>query len=98
MGKESKSRTSGKSRTYFNRGAGCDKCNHRGYLANMNLYELFITTSQVKKLIGTEPDTDKIIQVAIKEGFEPMINKAMDMSEKGLLSIDEIFQNIGELE
>ncbi len=77
---------------------GCAKCDQTGYIGYQNILEIFIPAKPVKKLLGTGKDVDIILKMSEKEGFDPIIRQSIENAQKGIISMEEIYQKFGELE
>jgi type IV pilus assembly protein PilB len=73
---------------------GCSNCNGTGYSGRVGLFEFIKITRELKDLILTNPTTDKIWDLAKKQGSKTMISDGIDKVRQGLTSVQEVFRVI----
>lgn len=72
------------------RGKGCERCGHTGYRGRLGLYELLIVSDQVRHVIGSGGDANKIRDQAIKEGMRTLRQDALEKLYHGITTPEEI--------
>jgi type IV pilus assembly protein PilB len=70
--------------------AGCDHCRYTGISGRVLLYEFLNVNMELQKLVTQEAPVEAIQTAACKHGMRPMVNMALEASQKGRLSIDRI--------
>ncbi|PIP67406.1 MAG: hypothetical protein COW93_00260 [Parcubacteria group bacterium CG22_combo_CG10-13_8_21_14_all_41_9] len=76
----------------FYKGAGCEQC-REGYKGRIGIYEVFIMTPKIEKLIlaGQVSEND-IKQITQGEGMISMVQDGVLKALDGITSIDEVFR------
>jgi len=77
------------------RGAGCEACLHTGYSGRSGIYELLLVSSDIRKLILTHADSEKIKELAIKEGMTTLLNDGLAKAIEGITTIEEVMRVSG---
>ncbi|MBP9822228.1 MAG: type II/IV secretion system protein [Candidatus Pacebacteria bacterium] len=75
--------------------AGCDKCNNTGYKGRIGVYEAFVVTPEMEKLVMTSPSMADVTELAIKQGMITMRQDAYMKMLAGVTSFDEIERILG---
>jgi type IV pilus assembly protein PilB len=73
----------------------CSKCNGLGYKGRVGVFEAFVVSKSIEKLILTSPAISEIEELAIKEGMITMLQDAYLKLLDGTTSIDEIKRILG---
>ena len=73
----------------------CDECNNLGYKGRIGVFEAFIVSRTIEKLILTSPAISEIEDLAVKEGMITMLQDAYLKLLKGVTSMDEIDRILG---
>lgn len=68
----------------------CDKCNFSGYRDRIGVFEAFIVSKNIERLILTSPPMSAISEMAIAEGMVTMIQDAYLKILDGATSLEEI--------
>jgi len=74
------------------RAKGCRECRHAGYRGRMGIYELLITTEEVRQLANERVSSWKIKQKAIEQGMISLRQDAWEKVTSGMSSIDEVLR------
>lgn len=74
---------------------GCDKCNNLGYKGRVGVFEAFVISKDMERLILSSPAISEIEELAIKEGMVTMVQDAYLKLLKGITSLDEIERILG---
>jgi general secretion pathway protein E len=74
------------------RPVGCLECRMTGYSGRLGLYEILLSSPNVRKLIQSMPDIAPLRTAAMKEGMHPLrIAGALKIGE-GLTSLEEVLR------
>lgn len=76
----------------FYKGKGCKKCNNEGYKGRMGIYEILEITPEITDLINSGATTDKIHELAVKQGMLLMIEDGFIKAKNGITTIEEILR------
>src|SRR3989344_443418 len=68
----------------------CDACNNTGYVGRIGVYEAFVISKPMEKLILTSPPISDIEELAIKEGMVTMLQDGYLKVLEGVTSIEEV--------
>jgi type II secretory ATPase GspE/PulE/Tfp pilus assembly ATPase PilB-like protein len=69
----------------------CPKCNGRGYLGRMAIFELLVVDADIRKAIQQTPKPDQVLQVARRQGF-------LTLQEEGVLAVATGATSLQELQ
>ncbi len=67
---------------------GCKHCRDTGISGRVLVYEFMNVTQELQKLVTQEAPVETIQETACKLGMRPIVNMAVEASQKGLISID----------
>ncbi|MEK7125006.1 MAG: GspE/PulE family protein [Patescibacteria group bacterium] len=70
--------------------AGCTQCNMTGYQGRIGVYEVFLVTKTMEKLILAQPAISEVRELAIKEGMVTMLQDGYLKLLEGITSLEEI--------
>lgn len=76
--------------TEFYRGKGCDKCDHTGYHGRTAIFELFIVTDEIRKLILTKASFDDVFVAARKQGMRTLREHGVEKILQGVTTPEEV--------
>ena len=76
------------------KGSGCDKCEGSGYKGRQGIYEFLEITNKVGQGIIDSLRTHELLEVAKKDGFVTMEQRARDLVKDGVLSYAEFLRVI----
>ncbi|MHC4406309.1 MAG: GspE/PulE family protein [Planctomycetota bacterium] len=74
------------------RAIGCRACRQVGYTGRIGIYELLITTQEIRQLAHNRANTWEIFQQALKQGMTTMRQDGWLKVLDGVTSIDEIIR------
>jgi len=74
---------------------GCDKCNNTGYKGRIGVYEAFLITPKMEKLIMSNPSMSSVGELAIEQGMITMRQDAYIKLLDGTTSFGEIERVLG---
>ena len=75
---------------------GCDHCGHSGYQGRTMIYELFVISEAIRKMILEKTGTDEFRQQARKLGMISMRECGMRMVAQGITSASEVLRVTNE--
>ena len=70
---------------------GCNKC-IKGYRGRIPVHEVMYIDHNIKRLIDTSSTTEEIKEYAIKNGMKTLYQRALELSLKGITSIEEVLR------
>jgi len=73
----------------------CDKCNNSGYKGRIGVYEAFVISKNMERLILKSPAISDIEELAIKEGMVTMLQDAYLKILEGITSLEETERVVG---
>lgn len=73
-------------------GKGCEVCHFTGYSGRFGIFEVLEVTNNIKKLISAKEDSDAIVQQAIKDGMDTMLDDGLRKVIKGVTTIEEVLR------
>jgi general secretion pathway protein E len=71
---------------------GCLECRNTGYLGRIGIYEMFIFTPAVKKLVTESSDISALRQQAQKDGMLPLRLSGAQKVASGITTIEEVLR------
>ena len=71
---------------------GCQFCNGLGYSGRTGIFEIMVTTEEIRKLINARATSDQIIEVALRNGMKPMIVDGAMKVSMGVTTMQEILR------
>ncbi|MFA6989455.1 MAG: ATPase, T2SS/T4P/T4SS family [Candidatus Gastranaerophilaceae bacterium] len=75
--------------------AGCDKCNHEGFVGRLGVYEIMPINKEIKKLIAQSAPDVEIEDVAISCGMKTLYQSCLEHIINGETSISEFVRVLG---
>jgi type II secretion system protein E len=72
---------------------GCRECRNTGYRGRMGIYELLITTNEIRQLANDRASSWKIAQAAIEQGMRSLRQDGWLKVIHGSSTIDEVIRN-----
>jgi len=72
------------------RAAGCDICNHQGYIGRMALMELLKMDNELDDLVSRRASIHQLRQAAITKGFRPLAADGVQRILEGITSLAEV--------
>jgi general secretion pathway protein E len=73
-------------------GKGCERCLGKGYLGRTGIYELLELTPEIRTLIAGGKDAQTIRGAALKTGYRPLQNYAVEKIVKGITTVEEVIR------
>ncbi len=74
----------------FYKGKGCDKCGRTGYKGRLGIYEIFMLTNEITRLIFRNEPTGVIREAARRDGMRSLRDDAIRKAEAGITTLDEV--------
>ena len=81
---------------YIYRAEGCKKCNFKGFLGRIGIFEVLKMTDSLAEIISKEPSELKIRKEAENQGMITMRQDGILKALEGITSIEEVIRVIGE--
>ncbi len=69
---------------------GCKLCNHTGYLDRIAAFEVLEVTDEMKDLIVTGASSLQIRDLALKQGYRPIVIDAFQKVLDGITTVEEV--------
>lgn len=69
---------------------GCKECNHTGYLERIAIYEVLELTDEIKDLIVSGASSLKIRELALEQGYKPLVIDGFQKVMDGITTVEEI--------
>lgn len=85
----------GSSLKTYTSGKGCQECNDLGYKGRVGVFEAFVISKEMEKLILKSPAISDIQELAEKEGMVTMLQDAYLKLLDGVTSVEEIERILG---
>lgn len=76
--------------TEFYRGKGCSSCDHTGYRGRVAIFELFVVTDEIRKLILKKASFDEIFTQARNQGMKTLREHGVEKIIHGLTTPEEV--------
>jgi general secretion pathway protein E len=78
-------------------GGGCDHCRGSGYHGRTVIAEVLRITPEIRGLIRSDPDLDRIQDAARRDGMTPILVDGLAKIAAGETSLDEVVRAVGRL-
>ena len=82
----------------FYKSVGCERCSGAGYTGRIAIHEFLKITPQIREAIMRERDYDKIMSIALQQGFHNLRYDGLKKALRGLTSLEEIMRVTASLE
>lgn len=77
----------------FYQGRGCEQCHDLGYHGRIGIYEIFVMTKEIEKvIISSEISEYQMKELAVKNGMISMVQDGLLKALDGITSVDEVFR------
>ena len=76
----------------FYTGKGCKVCGGSGYTGRVGIYEFFVITEEIKKLILEGISEKKLKDTAVKLGMKDLLHSGIEKVNEGLSTIEEVLK------
>ena len=76
------------------RSEGCKECFNTGYSGRIGIYEILSINKDIRDVIISNPNSDAIMAVAKKKGFELMVEDGIKKLKNGDIDIKELVKVI----
>jgi type II secretory ATPase GspE/PulE/Tfp pilus assembly ATPase PilB-like protein len=73
-------------------GKKCEACSHTGYKGRTAIFEFIHITPEMQNLILTSPSTQKIWQLARKEGSRSLFDDGIEKVKNGITTLEELLR------
>lgn len=74
----------------FVKGKGCRRCGHTGYKGRVGIYEIFLITEDIARLIFANETSGTLRSFARKNGMRSLRDDAMRKAEAGVSTLEEV--------
>jgi len=77
----------------FYRGKGCDFCKNTGFRGREGIFELLVISGEeMEESITLRERTSKLRNLALQQGFRPMVERGFKKAVKGITALEEVLQ------
>jgi len=80
----------------FYRGAGCDRCSHRGYSGRAAILEVLPVTESIRRLVIKRASASVIKNQAVQEGMKTLRMAGIDKAREGITTLEEVLRITSE--
>lgn len=77
---------------HFYRGKGCQECNFTGFKERTAIYEILVVNKAIKELILAKASSDRIKEVALKQGMKTLRLAGWKKVIEGVTTPDEVMR------
>ncbi len=74
----------------FYKGTGCNRCGKTGYKGRIGIYEIFMVTEEIAKLIFRNEPSGVIREAARRDGMRSLRDDAIRKAEAGISTLEEV--------
>ncbi len=74
----------------FYKGAGCERCGRTGYKGRIGIYEIFLISEEIRKLIFRNEPSGVIREAARRGGMRSLRDDAIRKAEAGTSTLEEV--------
>jgi len=72
------------------RAKGCGDCNNTGYRGRMGIYELLVSSDDIKRMVAKREPVEMIREAAIKEGMRTLLQDGILKVVKGFTDLKQV--------
>ena len=76
----------------FYKGKGCKACDGTGYRGRVGIFEFFMITEEIKKLILEGISENELKKVVMKLGMKSLLHSGLIKVNQGLTTIEEVLK------
>jgi type II secretory ATPase GspE/PulE/Tfp pilus assembly ATPase PilB-like protein len=80
----------------FYRGAGCDRCKHRGYMGRAAIIEVLPVSEPIRRLIIKRASANVIKNQAVSEGMKTLRVAGIDKAREAVTTLEEVWSVTAE--
>jgi general secretion pathway protein E len=84
----------GKEKTEFLHGSGCQACSNTGYQGRTGIFELLQINDTMRKMLLSGADIAELRNRAIDSGMIPLVKDGMIKAGDGITSTEEVLRNV----
>jgi general secretion pathway protein E len=74
------------------KGAGCEKCNFKGYLGRIGIFELLVVDDDIRGMITEKTDAQSIKNLAASKGMRALRADGIEKVLKGITTLEEVLR------
>ncbi len=74
------------------KGKGCEVCHYTGYSGRLGIFEVLEVTNNIKKLITQNNDANALLEQAVQDGMNTMLDDGLMKVIKGETTIEEVLR------
>jgi type II secretory ATPase GspE/PulE/Tfp pilus assembly ATPase PilB-like protein len=74
------------------RGRGCEFCEDLGYFGRIGIFEILEVSNTISELITEKMPSNKLLEVAVREGMVTMREDGLSKVAKGITTLDEVLK------
>jgi type IV pilus assembly protein PilB len=74
---------------------GCRRCSNSGYRGRVGIYEVMLTSPEIRQLTLERRSADELREVAMREGMRRLRDDGLEKVRQGLTSVAEIARVLG---
>lgn len=78
---------------HFHQPVGCRECRNSGYRGRLGIYELMVTTNEVRQLAHDRASSWKVMKAAAEQGMRTLRQDGWRKVVKGVTSVEEVHRN-----
>lgn len=76
--------------TEFYKGTGCQNCDYTGYRGRTAIFELFVVTDEIRKLILKKASFDEIFELSKNQGMKTLREHGVEKIIQGITTPEEV--------
>ena len=76
----------------FRKGRGCARCRFTGYHGRSAIFEILPEHAEIRRAIMAAADSDRLREVAIKQGMKTLQDSAWEKVRAGISTLDEMWR------
>ena len=76
----------------FYGGKGCKACDGTGYKGRIGIFEIFVVTEEIKKLILEGTSENELKKTAVRLGMKTLLQSGLEKVDKGVTTIEEVLK------
>jgi type IV pilus assembly protein PilB len=81
----------------FYKGAGCQRCNQKGYIGRIGIFELLFIDEEIRKMVDAKKSADEVKRKAVELGMKVLRDDGLQKAKRGATTIEEVLRATTEI-
>lgn len=81
----------------FYKGTGCERCNQKGFIGRIGIFELLIVNEEIRKIVDARKSADEVKRRAVELGMKTLRQDGLEKAKAGLTTLEEVLRVTAEI-